>query len=152
MWVFLGTLLAGVEGRPRESQVDLYPVCEWMRATHHAPRDPCRVLERRHGLAEIVERGVVVFVERLRVTRTNREREIIDGAVKAVKRENVVPVPSAGVGSAPSSAAMAWLTPGFLSFRLSLDWSDESRGIYPWGLVVRVVRQHRVEASGASVQ
>ena len=27
-----------------------------MRATKHAPRDPFRVLERRHGLAEIVER------------------------------------------------------------------------------------------------
>ena len=40
----------------------------------------------------------------------------LDGDVKAVKRENVVPVPSAGVGSAPSSAAMAWLTPGFLSY------------------------------------
>ena len=28
-----------------------------MRATEHAPRGPFRVLERRHGLAEIVERG-----------------------------------------------------------------------------------------------
>ena len=35
--------------------------------------------------------------------------------------------------------------------RLHGEWSGESRGIYPWGLVVRVVRQHRVEA-GASVQ
>ena len=40
------------------------------------------------------------------------------GRIVAVKRENAVPVPSAGVGSAPSSAAMAWLTPGFLSIRL----------------------------------
>ena len=38
-----------------------------MRATEHAPRDPFRVLERRHGLAEIVERGPVVHVERYRV-------------------------------------------------------------------------------------
>ena len=28
-----------------------------MRTSEHAPRDPCRILERRHGLAEIVERG-----------------------------------------------------------------------------------------------
>ena len=35
-----------------------------MCATQHAPRDPIRVLERRHGLAEIVERGIVVPAER----------------------------------------------------------------------------------------
>ena len=35
-----------------------------MRATQNAPRGPSRVLERRHGLAEIVERGggVLSFV------------------------------------------------------------------------------------------
>ena len=31
-----------------------------MRATKHAPRDPFRVSERRHGLAEIVERGALL--------------------------------------------------------------------------------------------
>ena len=31
-------------------------------ATEHAPGGPFRVLERRHGLAEIVERGVGVCV------------------------------------------------------------------------------------------
>ena len=67
----------------------------------------------------------------------------LDGAVRAGKRENVRAVPG-GVGAAPSTAAMAWLTPGFLSMRLHGDLSVESRGIYPWGLVVRVVRQHRV--------
>ena len=35
-----------------------------MCATKHAPRDPFYVFERRHGLAEIVERGVGVLVER----------------------------------------------------------------------------------------
>ena len=34
-----------------------------MRAAEHAPRNPRRVLERRRGLAEIVERGVVVFAD-----------------------------------------------------------------------------------------
>ena len=33
-----------------------------MRAAEHAPRDPLRVLERRHGLADIVERGGGVLV------------------------------------------------------------------------------------------
>ena len=31
-----------------------------MRAAEHAPRGPFRLLECRHGLAEIVERGAVV--------------------------------------------------------------------------------------------
>ena len=38
-----------------------------MRGAEHAPRDPCRLIERRHGLADIVERGVGVQAERLRV-------------------------------------------------------------------------------------
>ena len=40
-----------------------------MRAAVHTPRGPFRHLERRHCLAEIVERGVGVSVERLRVKR-----------------------------------------------------------------------------------
>ena len=48
------------------------------------------------------------------------------------------------VGAAPSTAAMAWLTPGFLSNCIHWVRSVESRGIYPWGLGVRVVPQHRV--------
>ena len=38
-----------------------------MRAPEHAPRCPIRFLERRQGLAEIVERGPGVLVERPRV-------------------------------------------------------------------------------------
>ena len=38
-----------------------------MRAAKHAPRDPFRLLERRHGLADIIDRGVGIRVERLRV-------------------------------------------------------------------------------------
>ena len=37
--------------------------CERVRATEHAPHGPSRVLERIHGLAEIVKRGLVVVVE-----------------------------------------------------------------------------------------
>ena len=36
-----------------------------MCATKHAPRDPFRVLERRHALAEIVECGAIVREDRL---------------------------------------------------------------------------------------
>ena len=64
----------------------------------------------------------------------------LDGAVRAVKRENVRAVPG-GVGAAPSTAAMAWLTPGFLSIvspwdrsdvaSIHGDWSYESCGRLP---------------------
>ena len=74
-------------------------------------------------------RHVVVVQTPPDVADRGRINVCLDGDVKAVKRENVVPVPSAGVGSAPSSAAMAWLTPGFLSSSLHGYWSDESCGI-----------------------
>ena len=48
-----------------------------MRAAEHAPRNPRRVLERRRGLAEIVERGVVVQIERIRVKKPHPEREML---------------------------------------------------------------------------
>ena len=43
-----------------------------MRATEHAPRGPLHILEHLYGLAEIVERGIGVSVERLRVIRPTR--------------------------------------------------------------------------------
>ena len=46
-----------------------------MRATKHASRGPFRLLEHRHGLAEIVERGVGVHVERLPVNPPHSERK-----------------------------------------------------------------------------
>ena len=42
--------------------------CGRVCAAEHAPRDSFHILERCHGLAEIVERGVGVVVERPRVT------------------------------------------------------------------------------------
>ena len=39
------------------SQIYLNISDKRVRAAKHAPRDPVRVLERRRGLAEIVERG-----------------------------------------------------------------------------------------------
>ena len=45
------------------ARIDLRSVSR-VRATEHAPRNPSHVLERRHGLVEIVERGVCRLVER----------------------------------------------------------------------------------------
>ena len=59
------------------SQVALNIQYERVRATEQAPRDPHRVLERRHGLAEIVERGVGVPAERLCVKFPYSERDFI---------------------------------------------------------------------------
>jgi len=49
--------LAGAKRGSRVSQIVLNPLCGWVRAAEHAPRNLFYVLERRHGLAEIVERG-----------------------------------------------------------------------------------------------
>ena len=58
---------AGAERGSRVLQILLNLRCERMRATKHAPRDPFSVLERRHGLAQIVEGGGRVHAERMRV-------------------------------------------------------------------------------------
>ena len=59
----LGRRFASAERRSRESQLLLNRRCERVRTTEHAPRRPRRLLERIHGLAEIVKRGLVVVVE-----------------------------------------------------------------------------------------
>ena len=69
--------LAGAERGSRVSQVVFNPPCGWVRASKHAPRNPTRVLERRHGLAEIVERGTVVLVERRRANPPRLERGVM---------------------------------------------------------------------------
>ena len=48
-----------------------------MRASKYAPCDRFRVRERRHGLAEVVERGALVFTERPRVIPPQPERVFI---------------------------------------------------------------------------
>jgi hypothetical protein len=48
-----------------------------MRISKNAPRDPIRILERTHGLAEIIDRGVGVLIERPRVNRPHFERHRI---------------------------------------------------------------------------
>jgi hypothetical protein len=41
----------------RVAQIALNIHCDRVRAAEHAPRGPYRILERRQGLADIVERG-----------------------------------------------------------------------------------------------
>ena len=60
-------IFAGAERGSRLLQIAINGRCERVRATEHAPRSPFHLLERRRGLAEIVERGVRVCVERPRV-------------------------------------------------------------------------------------
>ena len=61
--VIIAGVVAGVERGSRDLQIRLNLQYERVRSTEYAPRGPFHVLERRHGLAEIVERGAVVFVE-----------------------------------------------------------------------------------------
>ena len=55
------------EGGSRFFQFALYGSYERVPATKHASCDAFRFLKRRHGLAEIVERGAGVHRERVRV-------------------------------------------------------------------------------------
>ena len=58
----------------RVLQIALNTRCGRVRAAEHAPRGPFKFLERTHGLAEIVERGAGVKVERPRVNCPYPER------------------------------------------------------------------------------
>ena len=61
----------------RQFQGCLNRLCERVRAAEYAPRGPYDFFERRHGLAEIVERGAGVCVLRFRVSPPHRERKLI---------------------------------------------------------------------------
>ena len=57
-------IFAGVKACSRSPTCALNFHCERVCATEHAPSNPFRLLELRHGLAEIVERRTGVSVER----------------------------------------------------------------------------------------
>ena len=69
--------LVGAERGSRVLQIFPKCHCERVLAAEHAPRDPYHVPERRHGLAEIFERGASVEEERPRVNRPHLERGLI---------------------------------------------------------------------------
>ena len=77
---------AGVERLARVLQSPLNFRRERVCTAKHAPRDPCRVLDRRHGLADIVERGAIVLVERPRVKRPHHERDFMVLSEDALRR------------------------------------------------------------------
>ena len=67
------TGFVGGEHRSRVLQAGLEKFrCERVRAAEDALRGPCRLLERRHGLADIVECGAGVLVERLCVSASKK--------------------------------------------------------------------------------
>ena len=83
-----------------------------MRATEHAPRGPFHVPQRRHGLAEIVERGGGVLAERLRVNFPHLERDLITLSENALHhghrlaaRESAAPVPDTTTHERSAAAA-----------------------------------------------
>ena len=80
--------LAGAEHGSRASQGILDPRCVGVRAAEHAPRDPFCVLERRHGLAEIVKRSATGVDERRHVIRPHPEREVITLSENASRHGN----------------------------------------------------------------
>ena len=55
----------GAERCSRLLQIASNPHCERVCAAEHAPRDPFQLLERRHCLADIVERGAGVLARQL---------------------------------------------------------------------------------------
>ena len=75
--------LAGAKVGSRLLQIALNADCDRVRATEHAPRGPCHLFERRHGLAETVERGAGVIAERPRVDGLDVPR-IVHGALPQV--------------------------------------------------------------------
>ena len=68
---------AGAERGSSKSQAALNLRRGRVRGSKHAERDPSRVLKRHYGLAQIVERGGVVHVERLRVYKPRIESDIM---------------------------------------------------------------------------
>ena len=68
---------AGVERRSCVSQVGRNSFCGRVRISKHAPCDLFQVFERRHGLAEIVERGVIILVKGFGVNPPYFEHEIM---------------------------------------------------------------------------
>ena len=77
------------ELRSSLEQINRNPFCERVCDSEHALRPPFQILERRHALVEIVERGTVdVHVERLRVIQPHFERESMSFSENASRHGN----------------------------------------------------------------
>ena len=87
----LGTPRRHFAGAERDSSLAQIPLnlhCERVHATENAPRDPFSVLERRHCLAEIVERGAIVTGKSNCVDRSHPERESMSFSKNALRHGN----------------------------------------------------------------
>jgi hypothetical protein len=87
---------------------------ERVRASEHAPGGPFRVLERRHGFAEIVERGGGVlgtFAAATAPHHTSPAQQI----ARSVRIEIGEPIPT-GIGVGPAFLMVAFAAAIFLCF------------------------------------
>ena len=82
---------AGAERRSSRGQIVPNPGCERVRDTKHTPRGPLYLLERRHGLAEIVERSTGVVDDRRCASRPHPERGLITLAENAPRHRYAFP-------------------------------------------------------------
>ena len=98
MFWLLRNCLSGAERGSRFSQGSLMCRCARVRGTKNAPRDWGRFRQRRHGLAEIVERGAGVFAEHPCVIPSHRRRRA-RGGDRGTRR--VRGVPEAHGGAVP---------------------------------------------------
>jgi hypothetical protein len=90
-------IFAGAERCSCFSQFVINPFRDGVRAPEHAPCNRINVLERCHRLAQIVERGAGVFVERPRVSPSQPERIFITIAENAPRRGNCLANEAYGV-------------------------------------------------------
>ena len=95
-----------------------------MRTAQNAPSDPCRVLERRDGLAEIVKRGVVSVDGNVVATQ---------GAVAGAVGREVAAAAELGV---LRGAAHAVLVTGSTFSEVAMRWRTQSNQSVP--VVVRL--------------
>ena len=69
-----------MEHGPRVLQMSLVRLSDRVSTTKHTSRDPFNVLERRHGLAEIVDGGAHPFTKRLAEFELRDARAVLQAA------------------------------------------------------------------------
>ena len=102
----------------------------WVRAAEKAPRGPFHVLKRRHGLAEIVERCVLIAIERLPVKQPNPEREIMTLSENSSRRAHHAAQISLGFFEAPQTNEQLRDVVGFMEgiqMFCAVCWQVESQ-------------------------
>ncbi len=116
-------------------QTVLNPHYERVCTTQHPTRDPCRVLEPRHGLADIVERRAGVFVERPGVLDDAFTKEAFladlhdwESAVKPAYTEHKIAL-GYGVYGTPKHVIDGKLVPDTESAWGAVEWADKLKSL-----------------------